>query len=227
MSTLTERMGDGRPARFRLHRALWLAVFAAAMGFLESAVVVYLRELYYPDGFRFPVVIIPDHIALVELVREATTVLMLLAVAVVASTDRHDAFFVFGYLFGVWDILYYVGLFAFLGWPSSLMEWDILFLIPVPWLGPVIYPVLVSCLLIGGFVVHEVSLARGRRLSLSAAEWTVASGGALAVVTSFCWHWRAVAEQRVPDAFPVILFLSGVAVGTLPFVRGVFRVRHS
>ena len=31
-----------------------LIIFAVSMGFLEAIVVVYIRELYYPDGFRFP-----------------------------------------------------------------------------------------------------------------------------------------------------------------------------
>jgi hypothetical protein len=212
---------DGR--RERVRRAAWLAVFAVAMGFLEAAVVVYLRELYYPEGFRFPVVIIPDRIAIVELIREATTLCMLLGVAAVAARDRHDGFFVFGYVFGMWDIVYYVGLWTFLDWPSSPMEWDILFLIPVPWLGPVAYPVAVSCLLLGGFVVHEILAARGRSLRLTAREWALATAGAAVVVVSFCWHWRAVPEGRVPGEFPLSVFLAGVVVGTLPFLRGIFR----
>jgi hypothetical protein len=207
-----------------LQRAAWLAVFAVAMGFLEAAVVVYLRELYYPDGFGFPIVIIPEHIALVELVREATTLFMLLGVAAVAARDRHDAFFVYGFLFGTWDVVYYVGLWAFLDWPSSLMEWDLLFLIPVPWLGPVIYPVAVSCLLIGGFVTNEILASRGLVLRLRAVDWLAAAAGAALVVLSFCWHWRVVPEGGMPGEFPVVLFVAGVAAGTFPFAFRIFAL---
>ena len=101
-------------------RTAWLVVFAVAMGFLEAAVVVYLRELYYPDGFRFPFVPLPERILWTELARELTTLIMLLAVAMLAGKNRLDRFFVFGFLFGVWDIVYYVGLRLFLGWPESL-----------------------------------------------------------------------------------------------------------
>jgi hypothetical protein len=38
----------------KIKTIIWLAVFSMAMGYLESAVVVYLRKLYYPDGFKFP-----------------------------------------------------------------------------------------------------------------------------------------------------------------------------
>lgn len=208
------------PAR----RAAWLALFGVAFGILEAAVVVYLRELYYPDGFRFPIVIIPDRVAVVELVRELATLLMLAAIAMVAGRDRMDRFFVFAFLFGVWDMVYYVGLWAFLGWPPSLFTWDVLFLIPLPWLGPVIYPVVVSLFLVGGFLVHERMRARGLEVFLTIGEWTVAWGGALIVIAAFCWNWRAVVDGTVPDSFPAALFAAGLIVGVVPFVRAGRRV---
>lgn len=212
-------MANARPVR----RIPWLTLFGVTFGLMEAAIVVYLRELYYPDGFRFPIVIIPDRIAAVELVRELTTLLILLSAAALAGRDRIDRFFVFAYLFGVWDIVYYVGLWAFLGWPASLLTWDVLFLIPVPWLGPVIYPVLVSTLLIAGFLVHDVLRHRGHALRLTAAEWGVAWLGALLVIVAFCWNWRAVAEERVPESFPSGVFALGLAAGVAPFVRAAVR----
>jgi len=200
-------------------RNIWLAVFGVAFGFLEAAVVVYLRELYYPDGFRFPIVIIENRVAVVELIREAATVLMLLGVAMAGGRDAMERFFVFAFLFGVWDIVYYVGLWLFLGWPPSLMTWDVLFLIPVPWLGPVIYPVIVSLFLIGGFLVHQRIRSRGGSVRLSRAEWLVAVAGALVVIVAFCWNWRTVAAGTVPEQFPALLFAAGLAAGVIPFVR--------
>ena len=205
-------------------RTAWLTLFGVAFGFLEAAVVVYLREIYYPDGFYFPIVIIVDRIAAVELLREASTLLMLFAVAMVAARDRMDRFFVFAFLFGVWDIVYYIGLWLFLGWPPSLLTWDVLFLIPVPWLGPVLYPVLVALFLIAGFGVHQRIRARGGTLHLTRAEWVVACAGALTIIVAFCWNWRAVAEGAIPQSFPTWMFTAGLAAGVAPFLRAGGRV---
>jgi hypothetical protein len=213
------RGGASPPAR----RIPWLTLFAVAFGLLEAAVVVYLRELYYPDGFRFPIVVIPPRVAAVELVRELTTLLMLWAVAALGGRDRLDRFFVFAYLFGVWDVVYYIGLRLFVGWPDSLLTWDVLFLIPVPWLGPVLYPVLVSLCLIGGFVAHDALRRSGRAMRLGAAEQIVAVAGAITVVVAFCWNWRAVSEGTVPEEFPVAMFVAGLVAGVAPYVRAVLR----
>jgi len=202
----------------------WLLLFGVAFGFLEAAVVVYLRELYYPDGFRFPIVVIENRVAIIELVREAATLFMLLGVAMAVGRDGMDRFFVFGFLFGIWDIVYYVGLWLFVGWPSSLMTWDVLFLIPVPWLGPVIYPVVVSLFLIAGFLVHESLHARGATVRPTGAESSAAVVGAVVIMVAFCWNWRAVADGLVPQSFPAGLFVVGLAAGVGPFVRAGLRV---
>ena len=193
------------------------------MGFLESAVVVYLRELYYPHGFRFPLVPLPDRIMLVEVVREATTVVMMLVVAVLAGRDRMDRFFVFCFLFGVWDIVYYIGLWVFLGWPESLLTWDILFLIPVPWVGPVLCPVIISCALIAGFLIHDRLRGAGRHLLPRRGEWLIASAGAVVIVVAFCWNWRIAWSGDAPRDFPVTLFIAGWVLAVAPFLRALRR----
>ncbi len=219
----SDRDAGGGSADSSARRTPWLTLFGVAFGFLEAAVVVYLRALYYPDGFDFPIIVIEDSIAFVELIRELMTLLMLAAVAMVAGDGRMDRFFIFAFLFGVWDIVYYVGLWLFLGWPPSLMTWDVLFLIPVPWLGPVIYPVLVSVAMIAGFLVHERMRGQGLMVRLTAAEWAVAWAGALSIIVAFCWNWRAVAAGVVPESFPATLFFLGLAAGVGPFVRAGLR----
>ena len=206
-----------------MRRLGWLTLYAVAMGLLETVVVVYLRELYYPDGFDFPIVIIPDPLALTELLRELTTLLMILAVAMLAGSDRTDRFFVFALVFGVWDIVYYLGLWLLLDWPDSLFTWDVLFLIPVPWLAPVIFPLTIAVLLIFGYLVHDTRRVRGRPLRLTVVEWAVASIGAVVVVMAFCWNWRVVAAQTAPLGFPVWIFLTGTLLGLAPFARATFR----
>ena len=89
-------------------RIITLAVFAIAMAFLEAAVVVYLRELYYPEGFSFPLKMIPPKIYTIELGREAATIMMLAAVGWFSGRNFKSRFAGFAMAFGVWDIFYYL-----------------------------------------------------------------------------------------------------------------------
>ncbi|MBN1197953.1 MAG: hypothetical protein JXA23_01285, partial [Bacteroidales bacterium] len=125
-----------------------LTLFAISMGFLETAVVVYLREIFYPEGFDFPLKVIEGKVATTEILREAATILMLFTVSMVAARRWIIRFAWFIFLFAVWDIFYYVFLWLILGWPESLFTWDILFLIPTTWVGPVIAPVINSLTMI-------------------------------------------------------------------------------
>src|SRR6478609_656709 len=125
-----------------------LITFSIAMAALESAVVVYLRALYYPDGFTVAMKMIDQQILLVEIAREAATVIMLLGVGWLAGKNFKDRFAYFLMSFAVWDIFYYLWLKVFINWPSSVLEWDILFLIPITWLGPVLAPVICSVTMI-------------------------------------------------------------------------------
>ncbi|MFW6289666.1 MAG: hypothetical protein ACOC0R_01760 [Mariniphaga sp.] len=125
-----------------------LFIFAVSMGFLEAIVVVYIRELFYPEGFAFPLKPMETWLIGTEMVRELCTLLMLWAVASISGRSFIRRLAAFLFLFGIWDIFYYVALWIFLGWPQSLLTWDILFLIPVTWTGPVLAPVLCSLTMI-------------------------------------------------------------------------------
>ncbi len=135
----------------------WMTVFFIAMAFLESAVVVYLRELYYPDGFRFPLAPMDPVLVATEMGRELATLVMLLAPAALVTRSALERFAWFCFGFGVWDIFYYVWLKVLLDWPASLAEPDLLFLLPVPWVGPVWAPCVVSM----GLIALAVLLLRG------------------------------------------------------------------
>jgi hypothetical protein len=115
-------------------RILWLTLFAIAMAYLESAVVVYLRLIYYPEGFQFPLKAITNTNLWIEVGREAATMVMLVVVGFLAAVTGPGRFAVICYAFGVWDIFYYIWLWIFIDWPSSLLTWDLLFLIPLPWI---------------------------------------------------------------------------------------------
>src|SRR4051812_6467788 len=127
---------------------LCLTLFSIAMGYLETAVVVYLRSMYFPAGFDHPVLSIPQNIAVTELWREIATLVMLIGAGIMAGKNGSQRFGFFIYCFAVWDIFYYVFLKVLLDWPESLFAWDVLFLLPVPWVGPVIAPVIVSLTMI-------------------------------------------------------------------------------
>lgn len=126
-----------------------VVVFATAMAWVESAVVFYLRTMidridpYQPNPL--PVL---GKLGPAELMREAATLVMLLTVGILAGRNWRSRFGYAAVAFGVWDVLYYVFLKMLCGWPHSLLDWDVLFLLPLPWWGPVLAPVLIALLLI-------------------------------------------------------------------------------
>ncbi|MHC4548580.1 MAG: hypothetical protein ACYTEZ_07365 [Planctomycetota bacterium] len=201
-------------------RALLLCctLFAVAFGYVEAAVVVYLREIAYPEGFRFPLREIEPRLLWTEVAREAATLLLLLAVAWLACRRPLRRFAAFAFCFGVWDLAYYLALKVLLGWPQSLLDWDILFLIPLPWTAPVLAPVLVSLALIGaGAAILRAPPERDPGF-LRPVDWGLEILAGLAVLASFLWNVPAVAAQQAPAAYPWGLFLPGWLGGVGWFV---------
>jgi hypothetical protein len=82
---------------------------------------------------------------------------MLLSVALLTSTNSRARAAVFLWTFAIWDIVYYAALWATVRWPLSLSDPDVLFLIPVPWLSPVWFPLLVSALALAAVLFSHVS----------------------------------------------------------------------
>ncbi len=209
-------------AQFR-HQMLWTAVFAVAFGWIEAAVVVYIRMHYYPDGFAFPIELAPIKIAVVELVRELATLALLLAFARVAAQSGWGRFGIFAVAFGVWDLVYYAGLYATLGWPESLATWDILFLIPGIWTGPVWAPMLIAiALVVCGAMLVRIGEA-GRLPRPDRTEWMLSVASLLAILASFLANHGPVAREAMPGPFPVVPFLTGTALGLVAFVHLLSR----
>ena len=126
-----------------------VALFAAAMAWIESAVVYYLRVLIgRVEPYQLDPLPVSVGLGKIELVREAATLVMLLAVGWMAGRTRRSRLGYAMLAFGLWDILYYVFLILMSGWPRSLLDWDILFLLPLPWWGPVLAPVLIAALMV-------------------------------------------------------------------------------
>ncbi len=128
-----------------------LGTFAIAMAFVEAAVVVYLRELYYPNGFFVQTVadlqVIPWKILQVEILREVATIVMLASIAFLAFELVKEKLWAFIFAFSLWDIFYYLFLYIFLKWPSSFATTDVYFLIPWPLIGPIWFPLLLFTVL--------------------------------------------------------------------------------
>jgi len=197
-----------------MRRALWVALYAIAMAAVESAVVVYLRALH-GGGAAAPLSVllheIPDRLVAIEVGREVATLVMLVAVAALAARSEWERFLHLALAFGVWDIFYYVWLWVFIGWPPSLLTWDVLFLIPVPWLGPVIAPVIVSLCLVGG----SLWLLSRPALRLSRRAWALAIVGGILVLLSFTIDYHYALVRTDPPRFRWELFLAGIVIGVV------------
>lgn len=206
------------------NKVLLVIAFALAMGYLEAAVVVYLRDLFYPGGFTFPITGMDLHHAVVELGREAATIVMLLAVAFIAEKSRRGRFACFMLLFGVWDLAYYLFLWVTISWPPSVMTWDLLFLIPVIWTGPVLAPMLVSVLLVTTGLLYYARRQASEAARIPGVEWAVAVGGAIVIFISFSLNHTDVYEGGVPVRFAWEVFAAGTAMGGLVLARVARRI---
>ena len=186
---------------------LYLTLFSIAMAFLESAVVVYLRIIYYPEGFDFPLASIDASVAVTEILRELATMIMLLTVSIIAGKNFRQRFAYFIFCFGLWDIFYYIFLYLLLGWPESLLTWDILFLIPVTWTSPVIAPVIVSLTMIGIAITVLYYDKKNKSYKISNLTWFFWFAGAFVVFISLIYDYSVFVLQQY--SFRDIWNLSG------------------
>jgi hypothetical protein len=210
---------------------IWVIFFAVAMGYLEAVVVIYLREIYYPGGFVFPLVTIPGNYLAIEMGREAATLIMLLAVGMLSGENRVQRLAFFLLAFGVWDLSYYIFLKVVIGWPAGFGTWDLLFLLPTLWVGPVWAP----CLLSLTMIVLATLIARAESFRGNAPlpfgvlrAWII---GAVLVIAAF-WidpihHSDDLKNTAyIPYHFPWILFVAGEAAIMVGVFRLVRTTRH-
>jgi hypothetical protein len=211
----------------------WLVVclFAVAMAWVESAVVFDLRtmvdriEPYQPDPL--PLV---GKLGPVELVRELATMIMLFTVGVLAGKTWRVRLGYSAIAFGVWDIFYYVFLKVMCGWPHSLLDWDILFLLPLPWWGPVLAPVLIALMMIlWGTLASQFEPKPVSRVS-SCVAWSLNFAGMLLALYVFMADTLRVASQGVsvvrkvlPTEFNWPLFLVALALLAAPIAQLLWK----
>jgi hypothetical protein len=204
----------------------WLVVvaFAVSMAWLESATVYYLRTLvdriepYQPNPLP-----IQGTLGQVELVREAATLVMLLAVGILAGRTWRTRWGYAAVAFGVWDIFYYLFLRVMCGWPRSIFDWDVLFLLPLPWWGPVVAPVSIAVLMI----VWGTMVTRPRNpmlsSSLTAKAWCLSAiGTTLALYVFMADSLRQLEQLKIgmafvlPTAFNWPLFMAALLLMAAP-----------
>lgn len=213
---------------------IWITLFSIAMAFLETSVVVYLRKLYYPEGFNFPLKLMDKDIAIIEILREFATLIMLLGAGFIAGRSKTEKFGLFLYSFAIWDIFYYIFLKLTLNWPDSLMTWDILFLIPTTWVGPVIAPILVSTMMIVFAALISKFTSRDLKTIISPFEWVLLISGSVVLVVGFVYDYVRFMLQYfsigeifsvvntsklmekalayVPVSFPWLIFTLGMGI---------------
>ncbi|HEX8923899.1 MAG TPA: hypothetical protein VF828_04150 [Patescibacteria group bacterium] len=159
-------------------KSVFVCIFGIAFGISEAVVVIYLQQILGIIGssgisslssgdiflnlrllaFLKPeasqsIIPFPPLLSL-EIVREFSTLFMLLGLAVAVGSSALERLSYFLIAFGIWDIFYYVAFRIFFQWPRTFLDQDLFFLIPVPWVGPVITPIVISLIfIILGFIL--------------------------------------------------------------------------
>lgn len=234
-----------------MKRFIPASIFGIAFGFLEAIVVVYLRKIYYPNGFSFPLTLLEPEMIQVEIVREITTIIMLATIGWILGRKFGEKFSFFIFTFGVWDIFYYIGLKTFLDWPESLLTWDVLFLIPITWIGPVLAPVICSIGMILIALIYIYLREKNYSLQFYPLNISLISVGVILIIYTFIsdyfslitennfWKdfanlieneefWKVVGNY-IPEKFNWLVFSFGcllIGIGyAIPFISSVRKIR--
>jgi len=201
--------------RNTLKRFVALVFFGIAFAYIESAVVVYLRAIFYPTGFDFPIAdfrILTEfgRYLITEIGREAATFVFMFTASYMLGKNLRRRFAYFLAIFAVWDIFYYVWLKVLIGWPASILDWDILFLMPVVWAGPVLAPVITSLTML----VIAAVLFSERPIEITRARLTGFVVAALMIVALFCIGGLHITkpDYRLYFSWPAFIALHAVTV---------------
>jgi hypothetical protein len=168
---------------------IWIGLFAIAMAFVEAMIVYYSRLFYYPNGFNFPLnTKLSSKTLLFEWFREISTIIMLLAIVFLVSKKSSKKLVYFAYVFAIWDIFYYIWLKVTLDWPASFLTWDVLFLIPIPWLSPVIVPIIVSLTM----MLFSIVVFKFKINGIKIKEWIFLISGISLILITVLWDYGAL-----------------------------------
>ena len=211
-----------------LRKLCIVVIFSIAFAYVEAAVVVYLRQIFYPAGFDFPLTNFPSsalwkQLLLTEIGREIATIVIIFTSSWLFGRSLKERLAFFLAIFAFWDIFFYIWLKLFLNWPASLMDWDIHFLIPIIWAGPVLAPILVSFALISFAVVMLFSCSYATPVKLSRLDWFGFIFAGLVVVVSFCIAGQHITETNFRSYFYWPLFAFGCILAIAVFARCLLK----
>ncbi len=217
-----------KPLKTTIKRFFIVVIFSIAFAYIEAAVVVYLRAIFHPDGFTFPMIVfgIGPHwkrFLITEIGREAATIVLIFTGAWLFGRNRRQRFAYFLTIFAIWDIFYYVWLKVLIDWPVSIMDWDILFLIPGTWASAVLYPVLISITMLIFAAAILYRDARGRDIKVTRVDWLVFVLAGLVVVISFYIPGRHVTENDFKSYFYWPLFAAGLLLAIGMFLKCLLK----
>jgi hypothetical protein len=193
-------------------KILYVFIFTAAFAYVESAVVIYLRHMYYPEGFHFPIKKHVDLLLYIEVIREFATLVIMVSISALLSKRFWEGFGYFLIIFGIWDIFFYIWLKVAINWPASIVDPDILFLIPVPWIGPVLAPVLVSLVMvIIGIDITRLSF-KGYDVKPHLIQWIMVITGSFIILYSFMNDAGAMFYEKYPQPYNWTMLVIGLAL---------------
>ena len=205
--------------------------YGVAMAYVEAAAVLYLRTLYGgidPVGPRSPAINVPPSFVGVEVGREAAAMLMLASVGWLAGSRAASRLAAFLVAFGTWDIGYYAFLRLFTGWPANPFAPDILFLIPLPWWGPVIAPAMFALLMAVGGAAAFVREQGDGVPRPGAWVWAALLGGTLVCLVAFMQDallllpsGMELAQAARGGPFPWSMYLVGLVLAGVGGYRAV------
>jgi hypothetical protein len=209
-------------------RTRWalVMVFAIAMACVEAASVFYIRALVdRVEPYQANPLPLQEALGSVELWREAATLVMIATLGMLAGRTWRQRAGYAALAFGAWDVFYYVFLRLISGWPRTLLDWDILFLLPLPWWGPVLAPVSIAVVMIlwGTLTTQAADVASGGRW-----PWAFGSVGIFMALTVFmidAWwalpNGRDAVLQVLPKTFNWPLFWVALLLMALPALHQV------
>lgn len=218
-----------------MKRLATVTLYSVAMGYLEGALVIYIREMIFGNPIQvFPLRLLQPQLGAMEVGREIATVIMLATVGYLAGRERTERWLFFVYAFAVWDLVYYLTLKSLVGWPPSLLTPDVLFLIPVIWIGPVIAPIMIA-LLLGGTSMMLLRLGTiGAAVQFRPINIWLFIAGCIPVLYSFTgkifyiliYRGPKGLENYVPQGFTWLPFFIGYIMMSFAALRALTESYH-
>ena len=196
------------PRKIPIRRLTTLALFSIAFAYIEAVVVVYLRALFYADGFNFPITNFlempdADRYILIEIGREVATVVLILTASWLMVRNWRHRLAYFLIIFAIWDIFFYIWLKVLINWPASILDWDILFLIPLTWASPVLAPFITSLTMLLTAV-----LLIGKTIKLTFLRTTGLIILVSMIITLYCFAGLKITEPDYNSFFSWPIFIT-------------------